>query len=258
VVEPWYAHKGYDKGGYDGHDGHDGYGAGGHGDYGYNAYGQAGAGMCSYTVAAGDNLAWVAQSMGASTYDLISANGIMNPDLIYVGQVLSNPTCSAAAYAGAAYSAEAGYAAADYAATDYAAVDYSGADYAAGAYPAAEYAATDTAGSDFAGDPYAGAAQDYPMASAAPAGVPGYAATADAYLPADALPYAAAQGAPGYDVAVALPPASGSAGAAYAVQSGDTLSQIAAANGVSVRTLMDANGINNPNIIFVGQVLVLP
>ncbi|MBK8048298.1 MAG: LysM peptidoglycan-binding domain-containing protein [Anaerolineales bacterium] len=31
-----------------------------------------------------------------------------------------------------------------------------------------------------------------------------------------------------------------------------------AANGLAVRTLMDANGIANPNIIFVGQVLILP
>ena len=48
---------------------------------------------CSYTVPPGDTLAWVAQSMGVSQYDLIAANGIANPDFIYVGQVLTNPNC---------------------------------------------------------------------------------------------------------------------------------------------------------------------
>ena len=43
----------------------------------------------------GDTLAWVAQSMGVSQYDLIAANGIANPDFIYVGQVLTNPNCGA-------------------------------------------------------------------------------------------------------------------------------------------------------------------
>jgi LysM repeat protein len=47
-------------------------------------------------------------------------------------------------------------------------------------------------------------------------------------------------------------------GGTYTVRPGDTLSQIAAWNGVSVGSLMSANGIRNPNIIFVGQVLIIP
>lgn len=44
----------------------------------------------------------------------------------------------------------------------------------------------------------------------------------------------------------------------YVVQFGDTLSQIAVRFSVSVSILMAANGIANPNFIFVGQVLRIP
>ena len=39
---------------------------------------------------------------------------------------------------------------------------------------------------------------------------------------------------------------------------GDNLSQIAAGYGVAVGQLLQANGIQNPNIIYVGQQLVIP
>lgn len=44
----------------------------------------------------------------------------------------------------------------------------------------------------------------------------------------------------------------------HRVESGETLSEIAAANGTTVRALAEANGISNPNRIVVGQVLVVP
>jgi LysM repeat protein len=44
----------------------------------------------------------------------------------------------------------------------------------------------------------------------------------------------------------------------YVVQPGDTLSVIAAAQGVSVTMLVEANGLINPNALSVGQVLVIP
>lgn len=51
------------------------------------------------------------------------------------------------------------------------------------------------------------------------------------------------------------PPASGST---YTVQRGDTLSSISRRVGVSATALAQANGITNPNLIFVGQVLSIP
>ncbi len=52
---------------------------------------------------------------------------------------------------------------------------------------------------------------------------------------------------------------SGSTGAGtYVVQRGDTLFRIALKFGVSQASIMSANGIANPNLIYVGQVLTLP
>jgi LysM repeat protein len=44
----------------------------------------------------------------------------------------------------------------------------------------------------------------------------------------------------------------------YTVKSGDTLGRIARDNGVSLSDLIDANDITNPNLIYPGQVLVIP
>ena len=44
----------------------------------------------------------------------------------------------------------------------------------------------------------------------------------------------------------------------YTVVAGDTLSGIAARYGTTVQKLCDLNNISNPNLIYVGQVLVLP
>ena len=44
----------------------------------------------------------------------------------------------------------------------------------------------------------------------------------------------------------------------YTVRSGDTLGEIAVANGVSTKALVEANGIANPDLIRPGQVLVIP
>lgn len=59
-----------------------------------------------------------------------------------------------------------------------------------------------------------------------------------------------------------LPGGSGGAGGAtavtYAIQNGDNLSAIADRFGLSIQALADANGIDDANSIFVGQVLQIP
>ena len=52
--------------------------------------------------------------------------------------------------------------------------------------------------------------------------------------------------------------AGGSRGGTVTVQPGDTLSNIADRQGVSLNQLMQANGITNPNMVVAGQKLVLP
>lgn len=53
----------------------------------------------------------------------------------------------------------------------------------------------------------------------------------------------------------AAPPASGTttSGGVYIVQAGDTLSKIALRFGTTVQALMSANGVTNPNLVWVGQ-----
>ncbi len=51
---------------------------------------------------------------------------------------------------------------------------------------------------------------------------------------------------------------SGSSGQVYYVQFGDTLSSIALRFGVTVEELMRANGLRNPNFVYVGQALTIP
>jgi LysM repeat protein len=48
------------------------------------------------------------------------------------------------------------------------------------------------------------------------------------------------------------------AGATYKVQRGDTLGSIAAKGGTTIAAVVSANGLKNPNLIRVGQVLALP
>ena len=52
--------------------------------------------------------------------------------------------------------------------------------------------------------------------------------------------------------------AQGSTGTAYIVQAGDTLFSIARRYGVSVNDLATANGLLNPNLIYVGQAIKIP
>ena len=54
------------------------------------------------------------------------------------------------------------------------------------------------------------------------------------------------------------PPPPPSGGGTYVVQRGDTLGAIAQRFGVSLADLINANNIANPNLVFVGQVLVIP
>ena len=53
---------------------------------------------CTYTVRAGDSLSMIAAHHGVTTYELQRANGIGDPNMIYVGQLLTIPGCGATHY----------------------------------------------------------------------------------------------------------------------------------------------------------------
>lgn len=88
--------------------------------------------------------------------------------------------------------------------------------------------------------------------------------TSDAYLlPGDILLYEGHHTATNLDTGSKAGSSSGSStpsvsGDTYTVKSGDTLSEIAAAWGVTVDDLASYNGIKNPNVINVGQVIKKP
>lgn len=86
--------------------------------------------------------------------------------------------------------------------------------------------------------------------------------TSDAYLlPGDILLYEGHHTATNLDTgskAGSSTPSTPISGDTYTVRSGDTLSEIAAAWGVSVSDLAAYNGISNPNVINVGQVIKKP
>ncbi|MCB8944809.1 MAG: LysM peptidoglycan-binding domain-containing protein [Ardenticatenaceae bacterium] len=54
------------------------------------------------------------------------------------------------------------------------------------------------------------------------------------------------------------PPPTPATGTTYVVQPGDTIFRIAVRFGVSVTAVAQANGLSNPNLIFVGQTLIIP
>lgn len=86
--------------------------------------------------------------------------------------------------------------------------------------------------------------------------------TSDAYLlPGDILLYEGHHTATNLDTgskAGSSTPGTPISGGTYTVRSGDTLSEIAAAWGVSVSDLAEYNGISDPNKINVGQVIKKP
>jgi LysM repeat protein len=116
---------------------------------------------CTVVVQPGDTLASIAYQLGVGLHELIYANNIVNPDLIFVGQTLILPGCEGQA------------------------------------------------------TPY-----EKPV------------------HPVD--------------------PVHPAQGQTYTVQPGDTLSQIAAWYGTSAEYLCELNGLWNPNMIYVGQVLIIP
>jgi LysM repeat protein len=79
--------------------------------------------------------------------------------------------------------------------------------------------------------------------------------------PTAAVQVAATPGAPGTAIptaAVRLTPTAPPTPETYVVQGGDTLSAIAYTYGVSLEALMAANGIADPNVLHVGQELLIP
>jgi lysozyme len=183
----------------------------------------------TYVVQPGDTLFKIAQRFNVNPAALISANNLANPNLIYVGQRLIIP----------------------------------GSGGASGPVATQPPASTGTAGSTYTVQPgdtlYKIMLKFNVTASAVIAAngltnpnllfigqrliIPGVGGT----VPVATVPVMTAQ-----------PTAPATSGSVYIVQAGDTLYRIAAKLNVDAAALIAANKLTNPNLIYVGQQLILP
>lgn len=228
------------------------------GDYGAGGYGEA-----AYTVQAGDTLFSLAQRYGTSVDAIMAANGLSS-DVLHAGQALYIPAGGDQAYAAPAAPEPAIPAggpsggnihvvgggetlfriALNYGTTVEALAGTNGIPYPYVIYPGQQLIISPGEGypvpmpNDYSG--YA-----YP-----PQGSPG-----EFYPP---NPYPPQQPEPGYY------PAPGNEGMApgmpgtHTVAPGETLHSIAQRYGTTAEVIAQANGLMNPNQIYVGQVLFLP
>ena len=180
----------------------------------------------TYVVQTGDTLFKIAQRFNVNPAALIAANNLSNPNLIFVGQRLIIPS-------GGGASAPA---------------------------PTQPPAPTGTAGSTYIVQP--GDTLGKIMAK--------YNVTASALIAANALTnpnlifigqrlvIPGAGGTTTVPVATAQPTAPAASGSVYVVQAGDTIYRIATKLNVDAAALIAANKMTNPNLIYVGQQLLLP
>ncbi|MCC6190012.1 MAG: LysM peptidoglycan-binding domain-containing protein [Anaerolineales bacterium] len=184
-----------------------------------------------YVVQRGDTLFSIATRFGVTVQAIVAANGLANPNLIFVGQQLTIPTGGGPAptappptsAGGTTYVVQRGD-------------TLFGIAVRFGVTVQAIVAANSLANANLI---YAGQRLIIPGAGAAPAPT----APPTTAPPTSAPPTSAP------------PPSSGTS---YTVLRGDTLSAIARRFGVTVQAIMTANGLTNPNLIYVGQVLTIP
>lgn len=178
-----------------------------------------------YVVQRGDTLGVIAARFGVTVQAIINANGIANPNLIFVGQRLTIPTGGGPAptqppnAGGGTYVVQRGDTLFQIALR----------------FGVSVQAIMSANGLTNANLIFVGQRLTIPGTSGG--------------TPAPTQPPATGTPAP------TQPPA---AGTRYTVRAGDTLSRIAAQFGVTVQAIMAANGLTNANLIFVGQVLTIP
>jgi LysM repeat protein len=209
----------------------------------------------TYTVRPGDSLSKIAKDFGVTLNALMVANHINNVDRVIVGQVLTvpSPTASVEPVADSVSEVDATTAAESTLALPDSEDDASAAP--ADATPslgALEQPAISTLNPRYrvqTGDTLAGIALSFGVDVRALRAINNLADTANADLIAGQeliLP------ATGEELRVIQPTQR------YTVASGDSLGFIAKEHGVTLVELMDANGIRNPDLLEVGQELILP
>ncbi len=190
----------------------------------------------SYVVQAGDTLSGIAVKCGVSMQAIISANGISNPNLVSIGQRLtipgSNSCGSGSTSTGTSGSTTTTTSTGSY--TVQAGDTLGGIAFKFGTTVSAILNANKLTNPNliFVGQTLI---------------IPGTTVTTTT----------PSTGGTGTTPTTPTTPTTTSTGT-YTVVAGDSLGRIASRFGVSVSAIMSANGLSNPNLIFVGQVLKIP
>ena len=171
----------------------------------------------TYTVKAGDTLGQIAANHQTSVNQLVQLNKLANPNLIYVGQVLTIKQATSASQSTTATPAKPA--------------------------PTATYTVK-------AGDTLSQIAASHGTSYQNLASLNHLSNPNEIYV-GQTLKLQATTSPP----AQTPTPAASTNQGTYTVKAGDTLSAIAAAHGTSYEALAQANGISNPNEIYVGQTL---
>ncbi len=169
----------------------------------------------THTVQPGETLTRIAARYGVTVEQLAAVNGIVNPNMIYVGQILVIPGAGGES-AGQTYQVQ-------------------------------------------PGDTLYRIAQRFGTTVDALAALNGIANPNVLYVgqllvisPAGAVPEAATTGA------AAAVPSTAPATSTHTVERGETLFLIALRHGTTIQAIVLLNGLTNPNLIFPGQVLLIP
>ena len=174
----------------------------------------------TYVVQTGDTLYLISLKFNVSMAAIMQANGLTNPDLIYVGQQLIIPSTSSGT----------------------------------GTSSGSSSSSSGTAYIVQAGDTLSKISLKFNVSLAKIVGANGITNPNIVYVGQRLM-------IPGPDWVPSTSTSGGTTsiptGTNYVVQSGDTLSRIAQRYGVTVAALMSLNAITNPNLIFVGQRLVI-
>jgi len=187
----------------------------------------------SYTIQYGDTLSEIAVDHGTTTSALMDANPqISNPDVIYAGGTLTIPSSSGSSSSGSSYS---------------------------NGGSSSSSSSSSSSGSSYTiqwGDTLSGVAASHGTTTSALMDANPQITNPDVIYAGDALtiPASSAGGSSGSSSS-----GSSSSGCSYTIQSGDTLSEIAAKHGTTTSDLMDANPqITNPDVIYAGDALTIP
>ena len=228
----------------------------------------------SYTVKAGDTLYAIALRYGVTVQAIVNANGLTNANLIRVGQVLTipgtgTPTTPTTPTTGTRYTVKAGdtlYAIAlRYGVTVQTIINANGITNAnlirvgqVLTIPGTSTPTTPTPPTTpTTGTTYTVKAGDTLYAIALRYGVTvQQIVTANNITNANLISIGQVLTIPG--TGTPTTPTTPTTGTSYTVKAGDTLYAIALRYGVTITQLVNANGIANPNLIRVGQVLIIP